>query len=171
MSFNSAFSHLVSIFSRFSWGFSQYLQSSLEAIFRHSQIQHSIELIFLLHQTHCFQISQLQNMGIPHLFILSMIQLLQQFIIFSMLITMPAGLAWDHLWSQVLCSHFRGCSRRHMWRTNPITLYYYNCRFRPLKFQEVDLKKLGTFSPCIGRSSCPGRYHILFPTYEDFSRY
>ena len=43
------FSHLVSFFARFSWGLSQYFQSSLEAYFRHSQSQLSIDLIFSLY--------------------------------------------------------------------------------------------------------------------------
>ena len=51
-------------------------------------------------------------MGIPHLFILSMIELPQQFIIFSMLMIMPAGLPWDHLSSYVLCPRLGGSSGR-----------------------------------------------------------
>ena len=45
-------------------------------------------------------------------FILSIIQLPQQFIIFSMLMIMPAGLAWHHLQSQVPSPRLEGSSWR-----------------------------------------------------------
>ena len=55
MSFISVLCHLVSVFARFSWGLYQFFQSSLEAIFRYSQIQLSIELIFLLYKLVVFK--------------------------------------------------------------------------------------------------------------------
>ena len=65
-----------------------------------------------------------------------MIYFLHQFILFSMLMIMLAGLAWDHLWSQVPCPDLKGSSRYDK-------TWYQSSRFKsPRMFEKAALSRV-----------------------------
>ena len=110
MSFFSVFSPLVSVFARLSQGLSQHFQS-IQRLFS-DIVSFSLVLskYFLCIKLIVFKYLSYRIWAFPIYSYSIMIQLQHQFIIFSILMIMPAGLAWDHLFSQVPCPRLRGSS-------------------------------------------------------------
>ena len=111
MSVISVFSHLVSVFARFRLGLVLIFPVQFKGLFQTQIVstQYLVNNFFVLNSLISF-ISVIEYRYSPSIEFKFMIQLPQQFIFFSMLMHMPTGLAWNHLWSWIPCPRLGGSS-------------------------------------------------------------